>query len=174
MYLFFITKALAAAKLLLYISFNGQQTPNSKLTLTNMYTHYLNEEGYIVNYILTLPIQLNQYLGINYTEVISNVLNILKIIKERLSYFITNNTYINNTQLNHLAAKFSFNKAYRYIYCAYHILNLITQQFIFSKDKEAFKNKDANIFFKKKEFLKQWRKEGLLKILQLIQLFKQY
>ena len=35
---------------------------------------------------------------------------------------------------------------------------------MFAKDKEAFKNKDANIL-EKEEFLKQWQKEGLLRIL---------
>jgi len=58
-------------------------------------------------------------------EVISNVLNTFKIIKEWLSYFITNNAYINDTCLNYLAVKFSFNKAYRRACCAYYILNLV-------------------------------------------------
>ena len=87
-------------------------------------------------------------------EVISNVLNTFKITKERLSYFITNNAYTNNTCLDYLAVKFSFNKAYRYARCAYHILNLVTQQLIFGKNKKAFKNKDTNIL-KKEEFLEQ-------------------
>jgi hypothetical protein len=59
-------------------------------------------------------------------EVISNVLNTFKIIKERLSYFITNNAYINNTYLDYLVVKFSFNKAYRRARYAYYILNLVT------------------------------------------------
>ena len=59
-------------------------------------------------------------------EVISNVLNTFKIIKEWLSYFITNNAYINDTYLNYLVVKFSFNKAYRRAYYAYYILNLVT------------------------------------------------
>ena len=79
-----------------------------------------------MDYILTLPTQLGQHLGINYAEVISNVFNIFKITKERLSYFITNNAYINNTYLDYLVVKFSFNKAYRYTYYAYYILNLVT------------------------------------------------
>ena len=49
-----------------------------------------------------------------------------KIIKERLSYFITNNAYINNTYLDYLAVKFSFNKAYRRARYTYYILNLVT------------------------------------------------
>jgi len=70
-----------------------------------------------VGYILTLPIQLGQHSGINYAEIIGNIFNIFKIIKERLSYFITDNAYINNTYLNYLAVKFSFNKAYRRARC---------------------------------------------------------
>ena len=130
---------------------------------------------------LALPAQLSQHLGINYAEVISNVLNTFKIIKKRLSYFVTNNARINNTYLDYLAVKFGFNKAYRRARCACYILNLVTQQLMFGKDKEAFKNKDANIL-KKEEFLEQQRKEGPLRTLynlinlintpQLIQLFK--
>ena len=130
---------------------------------------------------LALPTQLGQHLGINYVEVISNVLNTFKITKERLSYFITDNAYINDTCLDYLAVKFSFNKAHRRARCAYYILNLVAQQVMFSKNKEAFKNKDANIP-EEEEFLEQWRKEGPLGILynlinlintpQLVQLFK--
>jgi len=78
-----------------------------------------------VDYMLALPTQLGQHLGINYVEVISNILNIFKITKERLGYFITNNAYINDTCLNYLAVKFSFNKAYRRARCACYILNLV-------------------------------------------------
>ena len=74
---------------------------------------------------LTLPTQLGQHLGINYAEVISNVLNTFKITKERLGYFITNNAYINDTYLDYLAVKFSFNKTYRRARYAYYILNLV-------------------------------------------------
>src|SRR6266567_664482 len=97
-------------------------------------------------------------------EVINNIFNIFKIIKERLSYFVTDNTYINNIYLDYLAVKFSFNKAYRHTYYIYYILNLVAQQRIFNKNKEAFKNKDVNIL-EKKESLKQYQKERLLKIL---------
>ena len=107
-----------------------------------------------MDYILTLPIQLSQHSGINYTEVISNILNTFKITKEQFNYFITDNTCTNNTYLDYLAVKFGFNKAYRRACCIYYILNLVAQQLIFGKDKKAFKNKNANIL-KKKEFLKQ-------------------
>jgi hypothetical protein len=97
-------------------------------------------------------------------EVIGNILNIFKIIKERLGYFIINNAHMNDICLDYLAVKFSFNKAYRRVCCVYYILNLVAQQLMFGKNKEAFKNEDVNIL-KKEKFLKQWRKEGLLKTL---------
>ena len=81
-YLPSITKTLTASRSLLYISFNGWRTPNNKLTFTSIYIHYLNKEGRVVDYMLTLPAQLGQYSGINYIEVIGNILNIFKIIKE--------------------------------------------------------------------------------------------
>jgi len=90
-----------------------------------MYIHYLNEEGRVVDYILALPAQLGQHLRINYVEVIGNVFDTFKIIKERLGYFVTDNAYINNTCLNYLVVKFGFNKAYRRTRCTYYILNLI-------------------------------------------------
>jgi len=57
-YLPSITKTLAASRSLLYISFDGWQTPNGKLALTGVYVYYLNEEGRVVDYILALPTQL--------------------------------------------------------------------------------------------------------------------
>jgi hypothetical protein len=125
-YLPSITKVFVTSKSLIYISFNSWQTPNSKLTLTGIYIYYLDKEGCIVDYMLTLPMQLSQYSGINYMEVINNILNTFKIIKERLSYLITDNAYINNTCLDYLVVKFGFNKAYRHACCTYYILNLVT------------------------------------------------
>jgi hypothetical protein len=84
-----LTKALAAARSLLYIFFNGWQTPNDKLTLTSIYIHYLDEKGHVVDYMLALPVQLGQHSGINYAEVIGNVLDTFKITKEQLGYFVT-------------------------------------------------------------------------------------
>ena len=153
-YLPSIIKVLAASRLLVYISFNSWQTPNGKLTLISVYVYYLNKKGCVVDYMLALPTQLGQHSGINYAEVIGNVLNTFKITKEWLSYFITDNAYTNNTYLDYLAVKFGFNKAYRCACCAYYILNLVTQQLIFGKNKKAFKNKDINIP-KEEEFLEQ-------------------
>ena len=47
-----------------------------------MYIYYLNKKDRVVDYMLTLPAQLSQHSGINYAEVIGNVLDIFKIIKE--------------------------------------------------------------------------------------------
>ena len=132
---------------------------------------------------LVLPTQLGQHSGINYVEVIGNIFNIFKIIKEWFGYFITDNASINDTYLDYLVVKFSFNKAYRRTCCVYYILNLVAQQLIFSKNKKAFENEDVNIL-EEEEFLEQQWKEGLLGTLcdlinsintpQLVQLFEQY
>jgi hypothetical protein len=179
-YLPSVTKALAAARSLLHISFDGWQTPNGKLALTGIYTHHLDEKGHVVDYMLALPAQLGQHSGINYAEVIGNVLDTFKITKERLGYFVTDNASTNDTCLDYLGAKFGFNKAHRHARCACHILNLVAQQFMFGKNKESFENKNTNI--PEEEFLEQWRKKGPLGTLcdlinsintpQLVQLFE--
>ena len=51
-----LTKALTAAKSLLYISFDSWQTPNDKLALTSIYIHHLDEKGHVVDYMLALPV----------------------------------------------------------------------------------------------------------------------
>ena len=110
-----------------------------------IYIYYLNQEGHIVNYLITLLEQLSYYSSINYIEVVRNILDSFNISKKRLSYFIIDNALNNNTALNTLTIKYSFIKEYRRTRCAYYILNLVAQLIIQGKDRELFKNSDKNI-----------------------------
>ena len=57
-----------------------------------------------------------------------------------LRYFITNNIYIRD-----LAKLFSFNINYKRVYYTTYILNLVSQNILFSTNKEAYKNDLENI-----------------------------
>jgi len=79
----------------------------------------------VVNYLIAFLEQIGHHSGINYIEVVRNTLDSFNISKERLSYFITDNTLNNNTVLNTLAVKYSFIKEYRRTCYACHVLNLV-------------------------------------------------
>jgi len=111
--------------LLVYISFNGWMTRNGKHALIGIYIYYLNQGGHIVNYLIALLKQIGRHSGINYIEVVRNILDSFNISKEWLSYFIIDNALNNNTALNTLAVKYSFIKEYRRTRCACYVLNLV-------------------------------------------------
>ena len=140
-----IIDKLANARLKLHFLFNGWTIRNSKYSLTGVYVYYLNREGKIVNYLITLPEQLSRYIGINYAEVVSNVLTHFNVSKERLGYFITDNAANNSIYLDYLSIKLSFKKEDRQIRYAAYTLNLIAQLVLFRKDKDAYENNDTNI-----------------------------
>jgi len=105
-----IINELACARLKLYFLFNSWTTRSSKHSLTDIYIHHLNREGRVVNYLIALPELLGRHIGINYAEVIGNVLTHFNVSKERLSYLITNNAANNGTYINHLSTKLGFKK----------------------------------------------------------------
>lgn len=155
-----VKEFLSTAQLRIHVSFNGWSTPNGRYALTGIWVHHLNRKGKIRDYIIALPTQLGRHFGENYAEVIGGVLNKFNITKERLGYFVVDNESKNNTAVEGLAIKFNFIASHRHGRYAYHILNLVAQQIIWSKDKDSFKN-DENIPEEEK-FLTEWRKEGAL------------
>src|SRR5437667_5173774 len=95
----------------------------------------------ICDFLLALPEQLGRHLGINYAEVIANVLTEYNIIK-RIGFFVTDNAGNNDTCLEQLAIEFGFDKKERRLCCAPHILNRVAQSTLFGSDKEVFSNED--------------------------------
>src|SRR6266568_8187680 len=110
-----IYNKLVNAHLKLHFLFNSWTTCSGKHLLTGVCVHYLNCEGKVVDYLITLLKQLSHHTGINYATVISNVLAHFKVIKESLSYFVTNNAKNNNTCLDYLVTVFNFRKDNRRI-----------------------------------------------------------
>ena len=140
-----VINKLAYTRSKLHFSFDGQTTCSSKHSLTGVCVYHLNREGRVVNYLITLPELLGRHTGINYAEVISNILTHFNVSKERLGYFITNNAANNSTCINYLSTKLNFKKEDYWIQCAAYTLNLAAQSILFGKDKDAYKNKDSNI-----------------------------
>lgn len=155
---------LISAHLKLHFLFNGQTTRSGKYSLTGVYVHHLNREGRVVDYLIALPELLGRHTGINYANVISNVLTHFNVSKERLGYFITDNAANNGTCIDYLSTELNFKKEDRWIRCAAYILNLVAQLILFRKDKDAYENDDSNIPDEER-FLEEWRKEGPLGVL---------
>ena len=93
------------------------------------------------NILFSLLEQLGRHLGINYIEVIANVITKYNLANQ-ISYFIIDNTHNNDTCLDHLVDKFGFNKEQQRLCCVPHILNLVAYATLFRTDKESFENKD--------------------------------
>jgi hypothetical protein len=60
--------------------------------------------------LIALPQQLSHHTGINFVEVIGDILAYFKVTKESFNYFITDNARNNDICLGHLATVFSFSK----------------------------------------------------------------
>jgi hypothetical protein len=140
-----VINELACARSKLHFSFDGWTTRSGKHSLTGVCVHHLNREGRVVDYLIALPELLGRHTGINYAEVIGNVLTHFNVSKERLGYFITDNAANNGTCIDHLSTKLDFKKEDRWIRCAAHTLNLAAQSILFGKDKDAYENEDSNI-----------------------------
>ncbi|OLL22978.1 hypothetical protein NEOLI_005448, partial [Neolecta irregularis DAH-3] len=134
-----ITEHLAQAQSKIHITFDSWTTRSGQHALTGICVHYLDDQGQVRDYLLALPEQLGQHFGINYAEVIGNVIAEYNLM-DRIGYFVSDNARNNDTS---------------------HILNLVAQSILWGKDKDAFDNENKNIPDEEK-FLKEWQKEGPL------------
>jgi len=64
-----------------------------------VYTHYLDKNGRVVDYMLALLEQLGKHSSVNYAVIINNILNQFGITSKCLGFFITNNALNNNTAI---------------------------------------------------------------------------
>ena len=114
-----------------------------------------------------LPIALPQLAGSHAGEVIGEV--VAQILQKfgvrgyQLGAFVLDNAHANN----HAVAKleiYSFNAEECRIRYGCHILNLVGQQVIFSKDKESYNNAPLAVV-DEAAFMESWRREGPLGVL---------
>ena len=73
-------------------------------------------------------------------EVVIAIFNNFNITVEKLSYFVLDNAYNNNTTINTIALKMGFSALERRLACGPYTYNLIGQLIIFGKDKESYDN----------------------------------
>ena len=129
----------------IHLSFDGWTTRNNRHALTGVYTHYLDENGRVVDHMLALPEQLGKHSGVNYAAVINDILKQFGITSERLGFFITDNASNNDTAIRELSTTYEFDEKFKRIRCSGHILNRVAQSILFGKDKEAFENIQENL-----------------------------
>lgn len=59
-------------------------------------------------------------------------------IRDRVGYFILDNTSSNDVAVNELSRELGLNSRWRRLRCAGHIINLIARQALFGEDYEMF------------------------------------
>jgi len=130
---------------LLHISFDGWTTKNKKKAITGIYVHHLDNCGKVVDYILGLLEQLGRHSADNYATVVEDTLTQFGISKEKIGYFVTDNVNTNDACMRDLADSLGFNAEYRRVRCSGHVINLVSQNILFGRDKEAYENAPENI-----------------------------
>src|SRR5947207_3624021 len=126
--------------------------------ITGIGVHYLADDGKLLDFILSLPVQIGQHTGCNYAEILGEIIARYNL-SPNISFFTCNNAKSNTTCLEYLAREFKFDRHTRRLRCIAHTLNLVMQRIFFSKDKESFENDRENLV-DEEEFLKEWQEEG--------------
>jgi hypothetical protein len=110
----------------IYISFNRWTTKGSKRRYLGIVAYYVSSKGTLKD----LPIALLQLIGAYSSKAIAKVILVIfkefKITVGKLSYFVLNNAYNNNTIINTLASKIGFSAVKYCLAYSPYIFNLIS------------------------------------------------
>jgi hypothetical protein len=115
--------------------------------------------AYCHGYSLTTSIITNNdIIGDNIAEGVAAIINEFSL-RDRIGYFVLDNASNNDTYVEALADKFSFNTRYRRLRCAGHIINLVAKALLFGDNIGTF---EAEVNTPKEliDELKLWRKRG--------------
>lgn len=116
---------IAKARSRIYITFDGQTTPNNRQAIIGVYVHHLSYKNKVVNYIIGILVQRGQYFGTNYARIVGDIIDDFGIMERQLGYFVLDNKGKNSIIVEGLAERYGFYARHRYSRCAYYILNLI-------------------------------------------------
>jgi hypothetical protein len=121
-----VVKALSIAVSKVYISFDGWTTKGSKRGYLSVVAHFANASRVIYNLLITLAQLASAHTGEVIAKAISETLEIYSITRDRLGYFVLNNSTNNNTAIAALSKAYDFNPTHRRLlrYSAY-TLNLV-------------------------------------------------
>jgi hypothetical protein len=156
-----VKRALSEASSKIHISFDGWTTKGGKRGFFAIVAHYSDAQGKITDLPIALPQLVGAHTGEAIADAVAQILRYFDISSNKLGYFVLDNAYNNNTAVNQLGLMYGFKAADRRLRCACHILNLVGQTIMFSRDSDAYDNAPEHI--KEEEFyMKEWRKDGPL------------
>ena len=136
------------------------------LSLCRLVVHFIDGDGNLRNFLLSIPELIGRHTGSNIYEGATAIINEFNI-QDRIGYFVLDNASNNDTCMQALAEEFEFDKDERRLCCVGHIINLVTCSILFGKDPDALEKK----FEKAKEEVRElelWRKKGLIRKLHNI------
>ena len=103
-----------------------------------MVAYFINKEGVNRTLLLALPALDNEHSGVNIAAQVSAIIKEFKI-GDKISDFVLDNAFNNDTGMEELAKEFGFNWEHRRLRCIGHIINLIARQLLFRTDFNLFK-----------------------------------
>ena len=141
----------------IHVSFD-MWTSKSQRCLCGIVVHFVDSEGRMRSFLLSLPEVLKSYSGAN---IAGCVLAIVKEyqIQERIGYFVTDNATNNDSAIQSIAASLGFSAKYRRLRCVGHILNLVAQSILFGTDPASLQ-KDMEQATQDIEEVVVWRRQG--------------
>lgn len=159
---------LAASRSRIHISFDLWTSPNRKLAMLGIITHYLTRDLTTRSLLIGLKKVEGSHTDVNLSRYIVEVIREFNL-QDNLGYFISDNAGPNDTAVESVCATLNIiNSSHRRLRCLGHILNLAAKAFLFGKDAESF-DFDISEFAMEKIEVRQalkllafWRKKGPL------------
>ncbi len=153
-----VIKEIYNAKSRITISFNRQGSKHEKISVLGVIIHFINDKYENVTRLIGLPeLSSHRKTGVSqYTDcrlfliliyiidqcaVLLPLLTRFGITLSNLRYFVLNNATNNDTTLTELRKHIGFVPKDKRLRCIGHILNLITEAYLFGQDVSTFKDK---------------------------------
>jgi hypothetical protein len=129
----------------IHISFDGWTTKGDKRGFFGVVAHYATADGVVKDVPIDLPQATGAHSGERIAGCIESTLRKFGIAASKLSYFILDNAYNNDTAVKTLGSKYGFVSGQRRLRCSAHTVNLVGQAVIFGSNKDAFDNSPGEL-----------------------------
>jgi hypothetical protein len=141
------------------LSFDLWTSPNRRLSLLSVVTHYLNHRFEPRAVLLAMLRMRGAHTAANLSSQLSTLIQHFNL-QTSFGYAITDNTSENRACLDLLAKSLHFDAGKRHVLCMGHIINLVAHKVLFGSDVESFEHElESNVIAEAIE-LDSWRRKG--------------
>ena len=152
-----VTEKLATTQGQIHISFD-MWTSRNQLCLCGIIVHFIDVNGKMFNFLLSIPEVLGRHSGANIAETVEEIVHEYNI-QSRVGYFVTDNAGNNDTALDLISEELDFNAKHRRLRCMGHILNLVARSILFGSDPDALQM-DTDKARQNIDEVTLWRRHG--------------